>query len=277
MIPFLLQVVPERLLERLGGAEEERLHRPLRAAERRGHVAVGEAVDAREEERGALLRRQLADRGLQLARELAARRALLGRGRRRVGELRALAAVVLITPSLPDVDPKATLRAADLVQAEIGGDGEEPGREAALGPVAVAEAEDLHEDVLGHLLGAGLATDQPARVLEDARAELLEEILEARLVPRLEAEHQGHIGSAAAPAGTVAADVVVPSPSPIGSPGRFISPTLAGAMRGEILREGTVASQTRTHADTRPGTHDRPRSCACPGPFWRLPWGARSC
>src|SRR3989442_14451694 len=92
MMRFLLQVLPERLLERLGSAEEERLHRPLRAAERRGHVAVGEAVDTREEEGCTLLRRQLADRRLELTRQLAGRCALLGRGRRGVGELRALAA-----------------------------------------------------------------------------------------------------------------------------------------------------------------------------------------
>src|SRR6266516_4837700 len=177
MIRFLLQVLPERLLERLGSAEEERLHRPLRAAERLGHVAVGEAVDTREEEGCTLLRRQLADRRLELTRQLAGRCALLGRGRRGGGELRALAAVVVV-PRLPEVDPEVPLGAPELVQAEVGGDGEEPGREAALGPIALAEAEDLHEDILGHLLGAGLAPDQPARVLEDARAELLEEILE---------------------------------------------------------------------------------------------------
>src|SRR5437016_3060779 len=194
MITFLLEVLPQRPLERLGGAEEERLHRALRAAERLGHVAVGEAVDPREEQRRPLLRRQLLDRGFQLARQLAARRALLGRRRRGVGELRALAAILVLAPSLPEVHPQATLGAPDLVQAEVGRDGEQPGREAALGPVALPEAEDLHEDVLGHLLGPGLAADQPACVLEDARAELLEEILEGRLVPRLEAEHQGHVG-----------------------------------------------------------------------------------
>src|SRR5947199_3391902 len=198
MIRFLLQVLPERLLERLGSAEEERLPRPFRAAERRGHVAVGEAVDTREEKGCALLRRQLADRRLELTRQLAGRCALLGRGRRGGGELRALAAVVVV-PRLPEVDPEVPLGAPELVQAEIGGDGEEPGREAALGPVAVAEAEDLHEDVLGHLLGAGLAADQPARVLEDAWAELLEEILEGRLVARLEAEHEGHVGVGSGP------------------------------------------------------------------------------
>src|SRR2546427_5222997 len=48
---FRSQVLSERLLEGLGGAEEERLHRPLRAAERLRHVAIGEAVDPREEER----------------------------------------------------------------------------------------------------------------------------------------------------------------------------------------------------------------------------------
>src|SRR5947208_15441676 len=89
MIRFLLQVLPERLLERLGSAEEERLHRPLRAAERRGHVAVGEAVDTREEKGCALLRRQLADRRLELTRQLAGRCALPGRGRRGGGEPRA--------------------------------------------------------------------------------------------------------------------------------------------------------------------------------------------
>src|SRR2546422_5306634 len=94
MITFLLQVLPERLLEGLGGAEEERLHCPLRAAERLRHVAVGEAVDPREEERRALLGRQLADRRLQLPRQLAARRALLGCDRRRVGELWALPAEI---------------------------------------------------------------------------------------------------------------------------------------------------------------------------------------
>src|SRR6266702_6234935 len=198
MITFLLQVLPERLLEGLGGAEEERLHCPLRAAERLRHVAVGEAVDPREEERRALLGRQVADRRLQLTRQLAARRALLGCDRRGVGELRALAAVV-VAPRLPEVHSEATLGAADLVQAEVGRDGEEPGREAALRPVAVAEAEDLHEHVLGHFLGPGLAADQPARVLDDARAELLEEVLEGRLVPGLEAEHEGHIGVGGGP------------------------------------------------------------------------------
>src|SRR5438876_1328134 len=199
MITFLLQVLPERLLEGLGGAEEERLHCPLRAAERLRHVAVGEAVDPREEERRALFGRQLADRRLQLPRQLAARRALLGRDRRGVGELRALAAVVVVASRLPEVHSEATLGAADLVQAEVGRDGEEPGREAALRPVAVAEAEDLHEHVLGHFLGPGLAADQPARVLDDARAELLEEVLEGRLVPGLEAEHEGHIGIGGGP------------------------------------------------------------------------------
>src|SRR2546428_8668868 len=155
MITFLLQVLPQRLLEGRGGAEEERLHGPLGAAERLRHVAVGEAVDPREEERRALLGRQLADRRLQLPRQLAARRALLGCDRRGVGELWALPAV-LVVPRLPEVHSEATLGAADLVQAEVGRDGEEPGREAALRAVAVAEAEDLHEDVLGHLLGSGL-------------------------------------------------------------------------------------------------------------------------
>src|SRR5436190_18566131 len=198
MIRFLLQVLPERLLERLGSAEEERLHRPLRAAERRGHVAVGEAVDTREEKGCALLRRQLADRRLELTGLLAGGCALVGGGGRGVGGVGAVAAVVVV-PRLPEVDPEVPLGAPELVQAEVGGDGEEPGREAALGPIALAEAEDLHEDGLGHLLGAGLAPDQPARVLEDARAELLEEILEGRLVPRLEAEHQGHIGVGGGP------------------------------------------------------------------------------
>src|SRR5438093_11254557 len=199
MITFLLQVLSERLLEGLGGAEEERLHCPLRAAERLRHVAIGEAVDPREEERRALFGRQLADRRLQLPRQLAARRALLGCDRRGVGELRALAAVVVVAPRLPEVHSEATLGAPDLVQAEVGRDGEEPGREAALRPVAVAEAEDLYEDVLGHFLGPGLAADQPARVLDDARAELLEEVLEGRLVPGLEAEHEGHIGIGGGP------------------------------------------------------------------------------
>src|SRR2546426_8684136 len=113
MITFLLQVFAERLLEGLGGAEEERLHCPLRAAERLRHVAVGEAVDPREEERRALLGRQLADRRLQLTRQLAARRALLGRGRRGIGELRALAAGVVV-PRPPEGDPGATPRAAGL-------------------------------------------------------------------------------------------------------------------------------------------------------------------
>src|SRR3989442_13358522 len=113
MMRFLLQVLPERLLERLGSAEEERLHRPLRAAERRGHVAVGEAVDTREEKGCALLRRQLADRRLELTRQLAGRCALLGRGRRGVGELRALAAVGL-GPPLPAEDPGGAVWAPGL-------------------------------------------------------------------------------------------------------------------------------------------------------------------
>src|SRR2546428_6209518 len=119
MITFLLQVFAERLLEGLGGAEEERLHCPLRAAERLRHVAVGEAVDPREEERRALLGRQLADRRVQLPRQLAARRALLGGDRRGVGELRALAAAVLVAPPRPERHPEATLWAPDLLQAEV--------------------------------------------------------------------------------------------------------------------------------------------------------------
>src|SRR3989442_3835179 len=140
MITFLLQVLSERLLEGLGGAEEERLHCPLGAAERLRHVAVGEAVDPREEERRALLGRQLADRRLQLTRQLAARRALLGCDRRGVGELRALAAVV-VAPRLPAVHSEGTLGAADLVQAEGGRDGVGPGRETGSRPGTAAEAE----------------------------------------------------------------------------------------------------------------------------------------
>src|SRR5438552_1217208 len=161
MITFLLEVLPQRPLERLGGAEEERLHRALRAAERLGHVAVGEAVDPREEQRRPLLRRQLLDRGFQLARQLAARRALLGLRRRGVG----------------------------------------PGRAAA-------------------------------RAL---------------------------------------------SPGTIGSPGGPGSPTLGGAMRGRILREGTGRSQTRTQADTRPANTGPAARLRPPGPGRRLPWGPGSC
>src|SRR2546427_6680983 len=277
MITFLLQVFAERLLEGLGGAEEERLHCPLRAAERLRHVAVGEAVDPREEERRALLGRQLADRRLQLPRQFAARRALLGCDRSGVGELRALAAVVVVAPRLPEVHSEATLGAPDLVQAEVGRDGEEPGREAAFRPVAVAEAEDLYEDVLGHFLGPGLTADQPPRVLDDARAKFLEEVLEGRLVPCLEAEHEGHIGVGGGPAGMLSAAVAAPSSSPIGSPGRFISPTLAGAMRGRILREGGVASHTRAPADMRPRNTRRAAKLRPRGARRRLPWGVRSC
>src|SRR5256712_3537334 len=149
MITFLLQVLPQRLLEGLGGAEEERLHRPLGAAERLRHVAVGEAVDPREEERRALLGRQLADRRLQLPRQLAARRALLGCDRRGVGELWALPAVLVVAPRLPEGPSGATPGAPGLVQAEVGRAGEEPGREAAFRPVAGAGAEDLYEEVPG--------------------------------------------------------------------------------------------------------------------------------
>src|SRR3989442_10350186 len=117
MITFLLQVLSERLLEGLGGAEEERLHCPLGAAERLRHVAVGEAVDPREEERRALLGRQLADRRLQLPRQLAARRALLGCDRRGVGELRALAAVVVVAPRVPEGPSEAAPGAPDPAQA----------------------------------------------------------------------------------------------------------------------------------------------------------------
>src|SRR5437870_12142877 len=231
MITFLLQVLPERLLEGLGGAEEERLHCPLRAAERLRHVAVGEAVDPREEERRALLGRQLADRRLQLTRQLAARCALLGCDRRGVGELRALAAVVVVASRLPEVHSEATLGAADLVQAEVGRDGEEPGREAALRAVAVAEAEDLHEDVLGHFLGPGLAADQPARILDDARAELLEEILEGRLVPGLEAELEGNFGSAGGPGRDAPAGRRGPLVSPARLPRRLLPPPPASRLR----------------------------------------------
>src|SRR5207245_10351909 len=125
MITFLLQVLPERLLEGLGGAEEERLHCPLRAAERLRHVAVGEAVDPREEERRALLGRQLADRRLKLPRQLAARRALLGCDRRGAGGLRHLPAA-LVVPSLPEVHSAATLGAAALILSGVGRTVEDP-------------------------------------------------------------------------------------------------------------------------------------------------------
>src|SRR5207245_8336979 len=122
-----------------------------------GPVGVGGAGGRRGGRRRALLGRRLAGRRLQLPRQLAARRALLGCDRRGVGELRALAPVVVVAPRLPEVHSEATLGAPDLVQAEVGRDGEEPGREAALRPVAVAEAEDLYEDVLGPFLGPGFA------------------------------------------------------------------------------------------------------------------------
>src|SRR5206468_10414550 len=88
MIGFLLQIISQALLERLRRAEEERLHCPLGATEGIRDVPVGEAVDPREEQRGALLGWELADRDLELAGEFPGGGTLLRIHRLRVPKLR---------------------------------------------------------------------------------------------------------------------------------------------------------------------------------------------
>src|SRR5207245_1639817 len=133
--------------------------------------------------------RQLADRDLELACELAGGGALLRTDGGRITELQALGLVVGV-PTVPEVDLQTPLRPAKLVQAEVGRDGVDPGGEPALGPIAMSEPENLNEDVLGHLLRPRLATDEPARILQDTRAELAEELLEGRMIAGLDAEHE---------------------------------------------------------------------------------------
>src|SRR5262249_40783873 len=71
-------------------------------------------------------------------------------------------------PRLPKVDPQLALGSPELVQAEVGGDGEHPRRQLALRPVALPKPEHLDEHVLRDLLGPRLAAHQPAHVLQDA-------------------------------------------------------------------------------------------------------------
>src|SRR5439155_6317515 len=72
-VPPLFQEIAQARLERLRGAKDECLDRPLAAPERVTHVSIGEPVDARQQQRRALLRRQLAHGCLEPARQLAGR------------------------------------------------------------------------------------------------------------------------------------------------------------------------------------------------------------
>ena len=94
---------------------------------------------------------------------------------------------------LPQVDPEPALGSPQLVQRQVGRNGEEPCDEPALGSVAAAEAEHLDEDVLGHLLGARAVAEQPLHILEDSRTEPLEQLAKSRLVVGLYAEHEGDV------------------------------------------------------------------------------------
>src|SRR5439155_2368772 len=183
------QIVSESPLERLSGAEQERLHGAFGGAERLGHVAVRQPVHPGQQEGGPLLRRQLRHERFEPLSELPGRGTLFRRHGGGVGQGRSLGTLLAVAP-IPQVDPEVPFGTPHLVQAEVRGDREQPGGEAALRTVAMSEAEDLDEYVLRHLLGPGLAADEPASELEDARAELPKEVLERRLLTTLAPEHQ---------------------------------------------------------------------------------------
>lgn len=177
----------------MGGAEDERLDGPLRAAERFGDVLVTEPVHAGEQHGRALLGREGGERLLEPLGQLASGRTRLRIDRGWIGELRPISPLVAIALR-PEVDPPPPLGPAEIVQAEVGDDLVEPGRKACFGAVAVAEPEDLDEDVLDHFLRPCMATDESPGVGVHTGAMLAKELSEGRLVPPLHAEHEGHVG-----------------------------------------------------------------------------------
>src|SRR5207249_10945691 len=112
----------------------------------------------------------------ELLGKLTGRRTLLRRDRRRVREGGVFRAVLAVA-TVPQVHPQLPLRATELVQAQVGGDGEDPGHKPALRLVPMPEPEDPDEDVLRQLLGLGLAADEAPGQLQYAGSILPEEVL----------------------------------------------------------------------------------------------------
>ena len=86
---------------------------------------------------------------------------------------------------------------ARVVDAEVGGDTEEPGAEAGLGAVGLARAIDAQEDLLGEFLGDGLVVHHAVHEVDDRPAVLLNEEIEAGHIAGAQLHHDGgvfHLG-----------------------------------------------------------------------------------
>lgn len=84
--------------------------------------------------------------------------------------------------------------AAKFVEAEVAGDGEEPGGKAGGSLVALSRSVDLDEDVLGEVLGFHGVAEHPGDEIENGLLVAVDELLESGGVALFDAEHQGGIG-----------------------------------------------------------------------------------
>src|SRR6185295_11209416 len=115
-----------------GRAEDEALHGALAALERLRDLAVRHALDAAQDQRSALIRRQPVQHVAYPSFELPARQGVLALDRVGVRECDLGAVVRLLDRMLERPGREPLLRTPDLVQAGIGRDAVEPRGELGL-------------------------------------------------------------------------------------------------------------------------------------------------
>ena len=84
--------------------------------------------------------------------------------------------------------------AANLVQAQIPRDGEQPGGKLRRDPVAIGRFVNLHEDVLRHVLGFRGVAQRPVHQIDHRLFVLVHQLLEGVPVAALDTEHQRGVG-----------------------------------------------------------------------------------
>lgn len=83
---------------------------------------------------------------------------------------------------------------AEFIEAEVAGDGKEPGGKFGGLPVATARFIDLQEDVLSDVFGLGLVVEIAENEIQDFLFVLIHEFGKSGAVAAFHAEHEGGVG-----------------------------------------------------------------------------------
>ncbi len=87
-----------------------------------------------------------------------------------------------------------SVTSAQFIQAEVPGDGEEPGGKAGVFTVATGETEDLNEGCLGQVFSLSGVVQHPVEKVEYGLAVFVDEGREGVAIAAFYAAHEGDIG-----------------------------------------------------------------------------------